>query len=119
MVFIPVHPHAGNNFPDLAINPHMEISFLAYLFKKLLVVPFPVSHHGRENIDFFAYILLQDQFQNLFMGIFHHLFAGDPGIGLTCTGIKKAQEIIHLSSGPHGRPGILVGSLLLNRDYGA
>ena len=51
---------------------------------------------------------------NLLFGEADHFLPGLKAVGIRCPGKQQAHEIVNLRNGTHGRPGILVGSFLLN-----
>ena len=80
-------------------------------------MPLAVAHKRSQQIDAPPLIILDDEVDNLFLGVAHHLLAREIGIGLSGTGIKQAEEIINLRGRPHRGARILVGGLLLDGNH--
>ena len=116
---VAVELHSGQCFAHLAIDAHIEIALLAHLLKELLIMPFTPPHQRCQQVNLATRIVVEDEVEDLLFAVLHHLLAREIGVGLAGTCIEQAEEVIDFGSGPHGRAGILVGSLLLNGDNGA
>ncbi len=64
-------------------------------------------------VDFVPLIAFEYQIDYFFVGIFHHLFAGNIASGMSGTGEKQAQEIVYFRGGAYGRTRIFVDGFLL------
>ncbi len=116
MVFIAVDLEAVGHFTNLAIDPGMEEPFLAYLFEELAVMPFTPSDHRSQDIGSLSAEIIENQIDNLIVGIFDHLLAGVVRIGFAGTGKQQAQEVVNLGYGAYGRSGVFIGGLLFDGD---
>ena len=116
MVLIAVQLHAWQGFAHLTIHTYVEIAFLAHLLEELLVMPLTAAHQWSKDINAFSFVILQDKIEYLFLGILHHLLAGEIRISLSCTGIQQTKVIINLCRCTHRGTWILIRGFLLDGD---
>ena len=116
MVLVSVNLHARHNLQDLSIHPGIEIAFASHAFKEFTVMTLALSDEWGEEEDSLAVILVENHFDDLFFGIFHHLLTASVAVGCTGTGIEQTQVIVDLGGGAHSGSGILVGGLLFDAD---
>ena len=114
MIFVTVELHTMCHFTQFAIYPYIEISFLAYLFEKFFVMSFTRTDQWCEQVYLLSFIIFQNQIQNLFLRIFHHLLTRQVRIGNTCTGIKQTKIIVYLRCCSYSGTGIFIRRLLFN-----
>ena len=118
VVLVAVELHAGGNLGQLAVDAHVEKSFLCQLLEKLLIVAFTVVDQRSEHVDFLPLVALEDERHDFLLGIFHHRLAGEIAAGLAPAGVEQAKEIIDLGGGADGASRIAVYGFLLDGDYG-
>ena len=75
VILVAVELHAECNFTQFAIDTHVDIAFLSVLLKKVFVVAFAILHQWRQNVNFLAVVLVENQRKYLFNGVFHHTLA--------------------------------------------
>ena len=119
VVLVAVQLHAWKCFLQFAVHADVEVTFLPHLLEQFLVVSLTVAHQRSKQIDALAFVLLQNEIQNLFLRIFHHLLAAEVRISLACPGIEQTQEVVYFGRGAHGRTRVLVRRLLFDGDDGA
>ena len=118
VVLVAVQLHVGQEFLHLPVNASIEVAFLAHALQKFAVVSLAVLHHGGKDVDTPSLVPLQQEGNNLFLGVADHLLSAHIGIGLAHTGIEQAEEVVNLGGGAHGGAWIAVGGLLLYADNG-
>ena len=74
------------DFLYFAVYACIKVAFAAETFKKLTVMTFSLPDDGGKNVDFFSGISFGYHFQNLFFGVFHHLFPRKVAVGSSCAG---------------------------------
>ena len=116
VVLVAVQLHTGQGFAHLAVHTHVEVAFLAHLLEKLLVVSLTTPHQRSKDINAFSFVILQDKVEYLFLGILHHLLAGEIRISFSCTGIQQTKVIINLCRCTHRGTWILIRGFLLDGD---
>ena len=116
MVAIAVELHAWQYLPDFAVNSGIEISLATDGFKEFPVVSLAVLDEWSQQDDALAEVLAQEEVENLFFRVAHHLLAGDVGNSIGCAGIEQTQEVVNLRRSPHRASRVLVGRLLLDAD---
>ena len=116
MVLIAVQLHAWQGFAHLTIHTYVEIAFLTHLLEELLVMPLTAAHQRSKDINAFSFVILQDKIKYLFLGILHHLLAGEIRISLSRTGIQQTKVIINLCRCTHRGTWILIRGFLLDGD---
>ena len=80
---------------------------------------FPGPHHRRQQVDFLSGIILENEIQDLLFGVFHHRLARKIRIRHAGTGKKQTEIVVYLGRGAHRGAGILVRSLLFDRNHRA
>ncbi len=113
-VLVSVHFHARGYFAQLAVDAHVEETFLAVGFKKLFVMALAVFHKRSQHINLAVGKTLVDKRDYALGGIFYHHLPGEVAARLPHSGKEQAKEVEHLRCGADGRPRIAVYSLLLN-----
>ena len=116
--FVAVDLHVVGEFADFAVHTYPEKAFLGHLGKEFAVVAFTCFHQRGKHHDVTAAILFDDEVENLFLGIFHHSFPADVGVGNADAGIKQSDEVVNLGHRADGGTGILVGGFLFDGDDG-
>ena len=116
MVLVAIHLHIGHDIHHHVIHTDIQIAFPTHGVEELAIVSLSASHHRSQNVDGLAVVVVENQFENLVLGIFHHLLSRHIAVCRTGTGKEKSHEIIDLGDGAHGRTRILVGGLLLDAD---
>ena len=119
MILVAVNLHAVCEFAEVSIHPHIDISFLNQLLKKLFIVSLAVFNERCQDIDFAVGIFVENKVDNLIGGIFHHLLATLIAICIRHTSIQETKEIINFGSCSYSASRILVHRFLLDRDYRA
>ena len=104
---------------QLPVDPHLRESFPLQLRKEFPVVAFAPADQRRQQEHFLPLVALQDQVDDLVVGIAHHLFAAFRREGLGGAGIKQAEEVVDFGDGAHRGAGIAAHRLLLDGDHGA
>ena len=85
MVFVTVGLHATGDFQYLFIHAHVQISLSSHALEKLPIVAFAVANERSQNVDGFAGIGFEYHFDDLFLRVFDHLFAGCIAVCRSCT----------------------------------
>ena len=117
--FVPVEPHSGRNLPNFSIDTDINESFAGQRFEQFAIMALaPFDDRGHQG-DSPAGESLEDQSGDAFVGVVHHLFAGDRGVGPRRPCVKQTQEIVDLGNGADRRTGVLVGRFLFDGDDGA
>ena len=111
---IPVELHAMKYLFHLTVYPDIQIAFLSHLLEKFLIMSFTVTDKRGKQIGLLPFILVQNQFQRLLFGVFHHLLAAQIRISLSRPCIKQTEKVINLGSRPHCGSRILVCCFLLD-----
>ena len=75
MVLIAVELHSVDKILELSVDAHVEVSLLAHILEKLLVVALAVFHQRGEKINFLTVIFLYDEIDDLLAGVFLHRLA--------------------------------------------
>ena len=119
VVLVAVHLHAARHLLQLAVDADVEIALAAHALEELAIVALAVAHQRGKDVDALAHIVGMDHFEDLLLGVFHHLLARHVAVGRPGTGIEQTEEVVDLGGCPHGGAGILVGGLLLDADDGA
>ena len=101
---------------ELAVDADLVVSAALQLHEKFAVVSFPAADQRGEQDDFLPLIALEDQVDDLFVGIADHLLPAFRREGLGGTGIEQAEEIVDLGDGTHRRTGIAAHGLLFDGD---
>ena len=94
VVFVPVNLVTVGHLTNFAIDPRIEKSFFADLFKQFSIVPFSVPNNGCKDHGFLSGKFFNDQVNNLIIRIFNHLFTGIVGVGFTGSCKKQAKKVI-------------------------
>ena len=105
---VAVHHHTELYLTHFAIHTHTGESRLADVLKQFAVMAFAATDSRGKNVDALAVKFLENQVGDLFFGVAHHLFARVVGIGLTNSGIEKAQEVVYFGDGAHRRARVFV-----------
>ena len=116
MVFVAIHAHTRFNGAQFAVDTHIEKALFANGLKQLFVVSFALLDERSQKIDFSSLILLEDEFENLFFGVFHHFFSTQIRISIASSSKEQAEEVVDFRDSAHRRSRILVGGLLLDAD---
>ena len=95
MVLIPFEHHSAHHLTKLAIDADIKIAFMHHLLEKFLVMSFAATNERSQDVYLFPRIAIEQQFQNLFFGIFHHLFARQIRVGLGCTRKEQTHIIVY------------------------
>ena len=115
VVLVTLEHHSARHLAHLAINAHVQIALTHHLLKQFLVVSLAVPHKRGKHIYALAVIVIEDEIENLLLGILHHLLAREVRISIGRTRKEQTQVVIYLGSCSYRRAGVLVGSLLLDR----
>ena len=118
VVFVTIHAHSSFRRAEFTIDSNVEKTFLANRLKEFFVVTFALFDERSQKMDFPPNILLKNEFENLFFGVFHHLFSTQIGVGVSSASKEQAQKVVDFCDGAHRGTRIFVGSLLLNADDG-
>ena len=86
--------------------------------EEFTVVTFTIAHQRSKDIERLAGIVGENHLENLLVGIFHHLLAGNIAVSRSCAGEEQTHVVINLGGGAYGRARVLVGSLLFYADDG-
>ena len=116
VVTVAVQPHAAADLHKFTVDTHIQIPLFDQLFEKLFIMSLAVLHQRCENIYLLAVILSENELDNLFVGILHHLFPGNIASGDTYARIQQTQKIIYFRGRADSTARIPVDSLLLYRD---
>ena len=116
VIFVAVEFHAEGYLAHLAVDAHIQVTFAANALEQLFVVSFASFDYGCQHVAGFAVVFGKNQFDNLVVGVFHHLFAGDVRIGFAGACVQQTQKIVNLGSGANGRTRIFVRRFLLDGD---
>ena len=119
VILVAVQLHARQRFLQFAVHTDVQVTLLPYLFEQFLIVSLAIAHQRSKQVDAFAFVFLQNEIQNLFLRIFHHLLAAEIRISLTRPGIEQTKEIVDFGCGAYGRARVLVRCLLFDGDDGA
>ena len=116
VVLVSVEFHAVHDFTYLTVHSDIEITFLAYLLEKFLVMTFTGTDQRSQQIDALSLVLLMNHVENLFFGILHHFLSRKIRIGDAGSGEKQTKVVVDFGGSAYGGTWILVGSLLFNGD---
>ena len=119
MELVAVELHAVGDLSQLPIDADGEEALLTKLLEELFVMPLTLLDDGGQEEDLLSLIALEEELQDLLLGIAHHGLAREVRYSGTCTCIEETEEVVDLRDGPDGRAGIAVRSLLLDRYDGA
>ena len=75
-----------------------------------------LANQRSQQEDGLSGIFIENHIDDLFFGVFHHLFTAAVAVGCTGTGKEQTEIIVNLGSGTYGRTRVLVGGLLLDAD---
>ena len=103
-------------FPDLPVDPHLDIAPAAELVEEFAVMALAAPHERSEEVAFPPEVFLHDQVHDLFVGVADHLPPGSGRIGPRSLRIQKPQEIIDFRDGPDRGAGVVAGCFLLDGD---
>ena len=115
---VAVELHARRELAHLAVDTGVEIALLHQRLEQLAVVSLAALDDRCEQRDATACEIAQDQVENLFVGVMHHLLARSRRIGAR-SAHRERREVVDLGDGTHRRPRIFVGRLLLDGHHGA
>ena len=103
---------------ELAVDADLVVSAALQLHEKFAVVTFPAADQRGEQDDFLPLIALEDQVDDLFVGIADHLLPAFRREGLGGTGIEQAEEIVEDADelAGIGGKGIHVAALAFGAD---
>ena len=116
MVFVAIHAHTRFNGAQFAIDTYIKKALFANGLKQLFVVSFALLDERSQKIDFSSLILLEYEFENLFFGVFHHLFSTQIRISIASSSKEQTEEVVDFRDSAHRGTRILVGGLLLDAD---
>ena len=116
VILITVQLHSVYYLTDFSVYPHIQITFLANLLEKFLVMPLTGSYQRSQYKNALSFVVAVNQFDNLFFRIFHHLLTGKIRIGRSGTCKQQSQVIVYFGSSTYRRTWILVCCLLLYRN---
>src|SRR5690606_33518766 len=119
VVLVSVYPHTGKNLLNLTIDPHMEVTLLANLLEKFLVMPFTIANYRRQAINFRLAILLQKELDNLLLAMRRHLRSRKVRIGSSRRRKEQPEKIVYLRGSTYGRTRILAARSLRHGNHGA
>ena len=119
MELVAVELHAVGDLSQLPVDADGEEALLTELLEELFVMPLTLLDDGGQEEDLLSLIALEEELQDLLLGIAHHGLAREVRYSGTCACIEEAEEVVDLRDGPDGRAGIAVRGLLLNRYDGA
>ena len=115
--FITVELHPGMHLTNLTVHTGIEVAFFNKTLEQFAVVSFTPADQRRQQRDLAPGKIAQDQVDDLRIGMVYHQFARDGRIGVRRPREKQAEKIVDLGHGADRRTGILVGRLLLDRNY--
>ena len=69
-----------------------------------------------QDIDAPSFIVREDEVENLFLGILHHLLTCNMAVGICSTRKQQTKVVVHLCHRSHRTAWILVGCLLFDAD---
>ena len=75
-----------------------------------------LANQRSQQEDGLSGIFIENHIDDLFLGVFHHLFTAAVAVGCTGTGKEQAEIVVNLGSGTNGRTRVLVGGLLFDAD---
>ena len=96
MRFVAVEAHSVRKVGDFAVHPCVKITLAQKLLEKFLVMAFTPLDERCHQVDFLTVHLIDNDIDNLVVGVFDHLFAGVVGIGLAGAREKKAHKVVNL-----------------------
>lgn len=117
--FVAVELHARHHLAQLAVGAHGEEPLAPHGLEELLVVTLPGAHQGGEQQHLAPFVALQDEADDLLLGVFHHPFARHVRVGIGCPGVEQSQEVVDFCHRAHRRTRVLVRGFLFNADDGA
>ena len=88
MHFVAVDLHLVSQVAHLAVDPHLEESFLGHLLEKFAIMSFAAFHQRGEHHNVLAGILAADNIDNLVLAVLHHRLARVERVGFTNAGIE-------------------------------
>ena len=116
MHLVAVELHSAYHFLDFSIHTYIEITFAAHTLEEFAIVSLALANQRSQQEDGLAGIFIKNHIDDLFFGVFHHLFTAAVAVGCTGTGKEQTEIIVNLGSGTNGRTRVLVGGLLLDAD---
>ena len=116
MVLVSIDLHALGHLHQFAIHTGIEIALLADAVEEFAIMSLAALDHGCEEVDAFAVVVLEEEMQDVFLGVFDHLLACLIAERLTGTGIEQTQVVVDFGHSADGRAWILVRGLLLDAD---
>ena len=117
VVLIAVEFHAISYFPQLSVDPDVEITFFLQLLEKVFVVAFAVVHQRREYIDFLPFIFFENHRHDFLLVVFLHRFTRQIALCQSYPGEKQTQVVIDLRGGAYGASGVAVDGFLFDGYY--
>ena len=118
VVAVAVELHAPLHLHQFAVDANVEVALLQDRFEEFFVVSLAVFDERGQEIDLAPEIVVEQEVDDLFLGVLDHALAGDVGKGFAGTGIEQAEEVVDFRCGAHGGAGVLVRGLLLDADDG-
>ena len=119
MVRIAVELHAVVKLLELAVDTDVYVTLLAQILEQVLVMSLAVLDQRGEDVYLTAFVIADNEVDDLIAGILHHRFARDIAAGLPHSGEKQTEEVVNLGGGADGAPRILVDGLLLDAYHWA
>lgn len=72
MILVSVKLHSEGYLAHLAVHTHMEVTLLAQLLEKLLVMTFAIEHYGCKDIYLVPVVLIEYEVNNFFARVLDH-----------------------------------------------
>ncbi len=98
------------------VDPHPGEALLGQVVEQGAVLALAAPHHGRHDLEAGALGQLEDPVDDLLRGLARHGPPADRAVRMADAGIQKAQVVVDLGDGPHGRAGVAGGRLLVDGD---
>ena len=118
VILVTIDAHTGFERAQFTVHTHMDEALLAHTLKEFFVVSFALLHQRREEVDTVVGIVVEEQTDDLFLGVFHHFLPAGIRIGIAGTRIEQTEEVVDFRHRADGGTRIFVGGFLFDADHG-